>query len=229
MEKPRQVPAFKEPLRVHEDHPGGIGADAFLQISDDKSLVVRQVTSTKILDWGMRGRVNIQTLAPLAKSEFEKLREMYSIDAPVRFVVAHNDASEEVLYMLVDAVSPEKKEQELTEAELKEKAENMYSLYENILRYYLHAYISGKPFLNDIERSKQYVWGKKNGDQNNKFYLVDVEPSFSFSKENMQMPLQNFATHIAEDQQRLGGYKDFTPLLNQCERFLDVTFPEWRF
>ncbi len=125
--------------------------------------------------------------ALIIKKLFQEL-ENYGIEAPVKWVVAEAPIEDKyqgpALYALTDKINGT----EFGNISLNEEEKAFVKIKDTINSWI--DYISSKLdqdgyFLTDITRGRQYVYGKKEGDLENKVYLVDTDPFISKDKDEL--------------------------------------------
>jgi hypothetical protein len=178
-EKP-DVPAFKNGLKESPFNKAGRdrfsdllpGAD-LMEFQDNDNYVVRKATEKfhaehfHVTDYAMR-----------TKKAFADL-DHCGIHAPIQLVVAEdrNDKSGKGpdLFVITDKVAAVPLESMRPEQKAK-AGEEFHALLQALTRYYETAFETGSEFLMDLSEREQYVYGKKPGDSEDSWYLVDTDP-----------------------------------------------------
>jgi len=185
----RHIPAFKETLEVSKYDKGFGNLSEF---KNDKRYVVREA-HPHLFEEGQE--VSSLEAAKILRDLFNELRTAYNINAPVQFVVAENDKGEPRLFNLTNNIEPAGT---LDEEERQKMVHGLLNIFRSLMSYYESKYASQENFLSDIPIPFQYVYGKKEGDTHNEWYLVDTDPFFSDTRETLFDATENLKDSLEE-------------------------------
>lgn len=164
-----------------------------------------------------------------AREIFSEIRSRYGIAVPEMRMVALAKTSELTksgdvdggkMFTIVDDI--EGKSLYETRCLPQEAAPQFERFFEKLIRYIIDSYAEKKPFLWDIDRAKQYVYGRKKEDKDNEIYLVDVDPNIVYpdSKvygEEMLRFLENMWTFIADMEKKFSPPASFSGARQKLE------------
>ncbi len=169
---------------------------------------------------------NIEELAHAGKKLFDELQKVYKIEAPVRFVVG-TDEKETVVYSIADKIQGKTIENyEFNEENKENFTKELGILYFSWIKYLADKYKNNEPFLWDITENRQYIYGKKKGDQNERLYLVDVDIEYINNRTFLFDSLNSASDSIIDTEQRLGI--KFENVWQEIDKFLDLISEEER-
>lgn len=116
-----------------------------------------------------------------AKKFFDELKEN-DIYLAVNWMVGMSPKGEPALYAIADKIDGIKSFswslEDLTLEEMRRISIEADELYGNLIRYIVNKFQKKERFLWDIARLGQYIWGKRQGEGESHWYLVDVDPQF---------------------------------------------------
>lgn len=164
---------FKEPLNTHEVSPKNdisyFEAEKLLKIGNDDQHVIRAHTYDS-LSWREGTYLTLQEIASNAQRLFNELNEQV-VSAPVQFVIGER-AGEKTIYCIAPQIIPA--DQDSLESE-KAKRE-FIEMRDKLCDYLVAKYEADDFYPYDIIGEHQYLYGKQRGDEENRWYLIDVDP-----------------------------------------------------
>ena len=110
---------------------------------------------------------------------FEELRDIYRIPLDARCIVGKDETGEPGLWMVSRNVGGEELElREFKEPERNRARSILDDLLVSLIRYARDKWAKGELLLWDIFRIEQYRWGRISKNEEERAYLVDVDPYF---------------------------------------------------
>lgn len=199
MKDMRNIPVFRDPVedtKLSSRQP-------LYALKNDPHFIVRE---SKLDDFNRRDAppfASAEDAAEFSRKQFTKLKQ-YGIDAPVHFVVAPDENKNDCVYTITDWVEPASNAR-LSPEERERRNDAWKTLVNQLLTYYENANINGTPFFEDIAGLDQYVYGKKEGDTENRLYLVDVDPQLTNNFERLYFNFRVlFSSFISEAERTFG-------------------------
>ncbi len=180
---------FKEPLDDSSLEKDG-GISTFLEIKSRPNKLIRKVDIHDAVDSYNfsafhRGSVSLFEAARILVGHIKELNK-YGINVPAEFVVGEDQNNKPALFMIVDKVIGknlrELEGSSMTNS-LKEELDNLWT---NLIGYLIDKMGEEDGLIMcDIFRSNQYMYGKIKGSEEEKIYLVDMDPIVSFVDDSM--------------------------------------------
>lgn len=166
---------FKDDLSPHEKATGS--SSDLLQLRNDPRFVFRS-TSIEAIQKGYKDKYG-EEVTPGAVvqrvSTAQKLLEASGVRAPVMRVVAKDDLNRDAIFSVAPLIKSASEDLRPGTAMFNKFVE----LCGNLFSYYKNAYETKTDYFSDIwSISSQYLYGMKEGDTENNWYLVDVDPYF---------------------------------------------------
>lgn len=194
---PNKISKFYE----SKDYPGKI-----IRVEDFNELLNRH-----------DNKISVPELVDIAKKLYTELGEKYGIVAPVTFSIEKNNKGEDVVCSIVDKIKGEHFENINNQEDLLNKVEKLYS---SIAEYFLDKYKEGGLYIWDINGESQYLYGKKEGDTEDKIYIVDTDIWLSKSKEDMYLSFYWLARHMS------GLEKHFKTQFKEARKYISKFIEE---
>jgi len=177
------IAAFKKPLEG-SDIKGN--RDFLMQLKEDRRFIIREIHQPIAEAATLRGL-------------YDDLRD-FGISAPMRFIIAEKNEESlkyhesiedtegrKTIYAITDKITPA----DLNDKTAQEQfGKDIVDLYSKIIDYYLAKLESGKAYLTDIGGWDQFVYGKREGDEQNHMYLVDAGGEHSYRPNSLLMLLE---------------------------------------
>ncbi len=216
IESKNEMP-FRDPL-VPAEFYGMAARTELLTLEHNENFVIRQVTMSEMKDTEDI-RLEPRELAALYQKLYSELSTKYGIDAPVKLIVGKNEVGQETLYSIANKIKGLDLSKRSTDSGSEDSKiysdinfqDKFEQLCVNWLEYFIAKYGSGEPYLADIAKARQYVYGEKlsNLDETSKLYLVDADvyPGslyISDNKQRMFRALQMAASSLVVMEQRIG-------------------------
>ncbi|MBI5470459.1 hypothetical protein HY968_04060 [Candidatus Kaiserbacteria bacterium] len=211
-------PSFGKPLERSPFDKGIPLRTNIFQFQDDPRFTVREFKYDYDQFAGIRTGKNFPKKI---KGFFDELRDTYSINVPVHFVVANNPKGRKCIYVITDVVKPQNLS--TLSVDEKQKFQKQYGkLLNGLLKYLIHKFEKKERFLEEImpvlhdKDIWQYVYGKKEGDTDDRIYLVDTD---LFIARPGKWALEDAAAQLngsiqqAKDDYNIVGLE---PLLKEC-------------
>ena len=173
----------------------------------------------RFMDYRVAVHHIIETKRPTSMEEVRDLTqklfgelEMRGILVAAQNVIAMKDAVDrDAVFVSAKDVIPGGDANSLQGEQLIEYARAMTDVWRKLHAYYRDKATTGEPFLWDIFRHEQYVWGKTKGDALNRMYLVDVDPHIGDEYEllarsfaRLALEIESFMTSTFRDMPELG-------------------------
>lgn len=119
-----------------------------------------------------KNKIEVYELVRIAKKLYEELETKYNIPTPVRFFIGKDATGKEVVYSVVDKIEGTNLGNVERSSEVAAQTEILYT---SIAKYFFDKLQEGGYYLTDINSPRQYVYGRKSGEQEDKIYLVDTD------------------------------------------------------
>jgi hypothetical protein len=168
--------------------------EKYLPFKDGLGEIVYKRSSKQInMLPGMPGKVvrsrNIENLKDarvkdyiLAKELFKELESVYGIKSvKADLVVGKNERGIKTMFQVVDSINGTDLEHNIClPLEAEEKVDSFFG---NLAFYLADKFNKHEPFLRDITKGEQVVYGSKHGEAEKDLYIVDVDPYVSLNKD----------------------------------------------
>ncbi len=202
-----------------------VGREKLYELERDPSKVVRVETFEDLLKrYGeSRDLADLVELAATARRAFEEFGDVYGVEVPVSLVVGKDPKDRDAIYAVTDKIEGVNLDA-APPAEFKERAE---ALYEMLARYHADKWASGEPFLVDVDRLSQYVYGRPYGaseSEPEKVYLVDTDIKVLEGTGFVYRVLPHFAQQLVQVERHYGVR--FERAREIIERLLQEPVPE---
>lgn len=216
-EEPRNIPAFKDRMQ-----DTGFGDTHVLyRFENDPRFVIRGVDFTELNDQVYRkDAISIQDAARESKELFAEL-ENYGITAPINIVIANDDRGQESMFVVTDRIEAAD-QGKFSSDESARYIEATTHLFDCIVSYYENKLQAGSNALDDIGPLGQYVYGKRSGSAENKFYLVDTDPWFTNDRVFLKERIQKDLIQSIQKFQKMHRV-DLAPLIERCKHLIENT------
>jgi hypothetical protein len=175
---------FKDTLIENTVSVYHVGKEKLYAFENDPSKVVRVETFQalqKRYGWPPNMERNelvreITTLVREGRGLFNELTQEYGIPAPVSFLIGKDPSGHDAVYAITEKIVGKNLDAlEPTPA----LAARVEALYEKLAEYHADKWASGDPFLVDIDRIDQFVYGRSYDGTSDKepeqIYLVDTD------------------------------------------------------
>lgn len=171
--KPLEPSGYSKKIKLLENLPGKVVREYYISLNDpEEQRKSPQETDKwfkqelrKKIDYFKRG-INI----------FHNLRDRYGIAfAQIDYTIIGGKKKYPTIYTIIDKIEGESlKEISVVPAEANKKIDEFYS---SMAQYYLDIYYEGIDYWWDF-KNEQVVYGHKNGEKQDKVYIVDLEPDY---------------------------------------------------
>lgn len=122
------------------------------------------------------GNLDYEELLGELKASLTSFIESYGCELPnPQWIVGKNEKDEEVIYGITDKIEGSDLIA-LAKKDPKKAVELIENHFQSVVKYLSLVQKNGDMYLSDINKPNQFVYGKGSGDQENKMYLVDVDP-----------------------------------------------------
>lgn len=113
------------------------------------------------------------------KELFDKLRAEYHIPIPnIDIVFGEMKKDEITVFIVVDRIEGRDLSQYKNLSHEVDFGQHVDDFCANLIRYYADIYKKGGEFLFDIASPRQWMWGHRVGEAENRLWIVDVDPCF---------------------------------------------------
>jgi len=194
--------------------PSGFGGQ-LKDLPSDKDKIIREV------DFGLMDTNDLVGEMSLYKGLVGELNSKYGIKTPkIELVIGRSDQPRDpifkrkssVVYAVTDRIKGVNFEDlKIENSEVPLMHEKMETLISNILFYIKDKSSQESDFLGDIYGLYQFMYGRVDGEPEDQFYLVDVDPGFVFhnaTKHNIRR-FASYLVYLVEDlgeaEKKLGG------------------------
>lgn len=196
------------------------GSNKFYELKDNPNKIIR-VESFDELKSKHNNKLEIDELIEVAKKSFTEMEEEYGISCSVDFVVSKDKNGKDVVCSISDRIEGK----QLGNVEKTEKfVIKIKKLYSAIAKYFLYKFSDGGLYVWDINGESQYIYGKKQGDKEDKIYLIDTDIWLSRSKSDMYLSVYWLVRHMSWLEHRLGIR--FQEARNYITEFINQPIPE---
>lgn len=202
---------------ISEHHKG---SNKFYELKDNPNKIIR-VESFDELKNKHDNKLEIGELVETAKKLYKELEEKYEISSPVDFAVSKDKEGNDIVCSITDRINGKQLENVEKTKEFKIKTEKLYA---SISKYFLDKFNEGGLYVWDINGESQYIYGKKEGDKEDKIYLIDTDIWLSKSKKDMYLSVYWLARHISWLEHCFGT--SFQEARNYITEFISQPIPE---
>lgn len=167
--------------------------ERFSEIENNPNKVIRKESFDE-LNERYNNKIEIIELTKVAKRLFDELAGKYNILVAADFLIGKNKEGGKVVYSIVDKIDGGNLEEVELSTETATKAEVLYA---SVAKYFFDKSHEGGLYLCDINNPSQYVYGRKNGEQEDKIYLIDTDIYISNSRAGMYLVVNWLTRHMS--------------------------------
>lgn len=157
-----------------------------------------------------------------AKKLFGQMKDSYGIKvALIDCVVGKNDDGKIAVFTVVEQIEGKQLEEATLPAEAKDELD---SLLASLAQYYYDAYTNKTRCWNDNKLS-QFMYGHKYGEKDNHFYLVDVDPFFTYNppdEHQMINEMYMIGCEIIDTEKKFEKPTKLTGARNKCLEIFNI-------
>ncbi len=155
------------------------------------------------------------------KKLFKELETEYDILVPADFLIGKDKKGDKIAYSIVDRIHGKNLEKVDRSNEVAVQVE---ALFASVAKYFLDKFVKNSLYLCDIGNLEQYVYGRKNGEQEDKIYLVDTDLAVSNNRIDMYLVMSWLVRNISKMERDFGTrFKEARKYVSQ---FVNQPLPE---
>lgn len=163
-----------------------------------------------------------ERIAGVAKANelLGELRSRYAIKMPlIGFVVGKDQNGSPAVFTVAERIHGEVlPKKDFSPEEISAIAEKLESVYISLLKYFWDKYKTQEPYLSDVARNRQFMYGNTKHDPQNDIYMVDMDVLPEHNKYLLLGEIRALREEALKMAERLGI--DFDEFDDESARFL---------